>query len=65
MGSLFLVYGKPLVRQSGSKEGFCHGYSKKTVKTQLGQVDIKVPRDQNGSFEPKIIGKYSRNADGM
>lgn len=40
-------------------------YTKKTVKTQLGEVDIRVPRDRNGSFEPKIIGKYSRNADGM
>ena len=29
------------------------------------EVDIKVSRDRNGSFEPKIIGKYSRNADGM
>ena len=42
-----------------------NGYTKKTVKTQLGEVDIRVPRDWNGSFEPKIIGKYSRNADGM
>ena len=42
-----------------------NGYSRKTVKTQLGEVDIKVPRDRNGTFEPKIIGKYSRNADGM
>ena len=42
-----------------------NGYTKKTVKTQLGEVDIKVPRDRNGSFEPKIIGKYSRSADGM
>ena len=24
-----------------------------------------MPRDRNGTFEPKIIGKYSRNADGM
>ena len=42
-----------------------NGYTKKTVKTQLGEVEIRVPRDRNGSFEPKIIGKYSRNADGM
>ena len=42
-----------------------NGYTKKTVKTQLGEVDIKVPQDRNGSFEPKIIWKYSRNADGM
>ena len=42
-----------------------NGYSRKKVKTQLGEIDIRVPRDRNGSFEPKIIGKYSRNADGM
>lgn len=35
------------------------------VLIELGEVDIKVPRDRNGSFEPKIIGKYDRNADGM
>ena len=41
------------------------GYSKKTVKTQLGEVDIKIPRDRNGEYEPKIISKYNCNADGM
>ena len=48
-----------------SAPNYRNGYTKKTVKPQLGEVDIKVPRDRNGSFEPKIIGKYSRNADGM
>ena len=42
-----------------------NGYSQKTVKTQLGEIEIKVPRDRNGSYEPKIIGKYERSADGM
>ena len=50
---------------SSTVPNYRNGYSQKTVKTQLGEVDIKVPRDRNGSFEPKIIGKYSRNADGM
>jgi transposase-like protein len=35
------------------------------VKTQLGEVDIRIPRDRNGEYEPQIIGKYDRNADGM
>lgn len=39
-----------------------NGYSK---KTQLGAVEVKVPRDRNGEYEPWIIGKYRRNADGM
>ena len=42
-----------------------NGYSKKTVKTQLGEVEIKVPRDRQGNYEPKIISKYDRNAEGM
>lgn len=46
-------------------KNYRNGYSQKTVKTQLGEVDIKVPRDRNGEYEPKIIGKYNRNADGM
>ena len=49
----------------GTPRNYSNGYSKKTVKTQLGEVDIKVPRDRNGSYEPKIISKYDRNADGM
>jgi len=51
--------------ETSSAPNYRNGYTKKTVKTQLGEVDIKVPRDRNGSFKPKIIGKYSRNAEGM
>ena len=44
-------------KSEGTPRNYRNGYTKKTVKTQLGEVDIKVPRDRNGSFEPKIIGK--------
>lgn len=46
-------------------KNYRNGYSQKTIKTQLGKVKVNVPRDRNGEYEPKIIGKYSRNADGM
>jgi transposase-like protein len=46
-------------------KNYRNGYSKKTVKTQLGEVEIKVPRDRNGEYDPKIIGKYNRSVDGM
>lgn len=46
-------------------KNYRNGYSKKTVKTQLGEVAIAIPRDRNGQYEPQIIGKYSRNTDGM
>ena len=35
------------------------------MKTQLGEVEISVPRDRNGEYVPKIIDKYQRNADGL
>lgn len=50
---------------SAEPRNYRNGYSQKTVKTQLGEVDVKVPRDRNGKYEPQIIGKYSRNVDGM
>ena len=34
-----------------------NGYSKKKLKTSSGSVDINVPRDREGSFEPKFIAK--------
>lgn len=42
-----------------------NGYSKKTVKTELGPVQIDVPRDRNGEFEPQIIPKHQRTVDGI
>ena len=51
--------------EGSTPRNYRNGYSQKTIKTQLGEVQIQVPRDRNGSYEPKIIGKYDRNADGM
>ena len=53
------------VECNNKSKNYRNGYSKKTVKTQLGEIDVRVPRDRNGEFEPKIIGKYNRSADGM
>ena len=35
-----------------------NGYSKKTLKTSSGPVDIAVPRDRDGSFEPQFVQKH-------
>ncbi|MCB2357392.1 IS256 family transposase [Clostridium estertheticum] len=42
-----------------------NGYSKKTVKSELGSVELNIPRDRNGEFEPKILPKYQRNITGI
>ena len=42
-----------------------NGNSKKTVKTELGPVQINIPRDRNGDFEPKIVPKHQRSVNGI
>ena len=34
-----------------------NGHSKKTLKTSAGKIDINIPRDRNGKFEPRILPK--------
>lgn len=35
-----------------------NGYSAKTFKSKTGELDINIPRDRNGEFEPQIVKKY-------
>jgi len=38
-----------------------NGYGRKLLKTSAGEVEIEVPRDRDGSFEPKIIPKRKKD----
>ncbi len=35
-----------------------NGYSRKTMHTSYGDMDLDVPRDRKGEFEPQVIKKY-------
>jgi transposase-like protein len=37
----------------------------KTVLTEVGPVEVEVPRDRDGSFEPVIVAKRRRQLDGI
>lgn len=41
-----------------------NGYSEKTIKTSLGDMDISIPRDRKGEFEPQIIKKQQTTLSG-
>ena len=38
-----------------------NGYTKKTLKTTVGDVPIEVPRDREGTFEPAVVPKRKRD----
>ena len=42
-----------------------NGTSGKTLKSDLGDLPIEVPRDRNGEFEPRIIKKGQRHFNGF
>jgi len=37
-----------------------NGKTKKTLKNENGEIDISIPRDRNGNFDPVIVKKYER-----
>ena len=47
-------------RNSGNNR---NGFYSKKVRTSEGETSIKVPRDRNGEYEPKIIHKYASNTN--
>ena len=42
-----------------------NGYSRKNVKTKLGETEVRVPRDRDGEFDPIIIKKGQTDISGM
>ena len=38
-----------------------NGASSKTVRSQLGEIDIDVPRDREASFEPQLVPKHQKD----
>lgn len=42
-----------------------NGYGRKSVLTDTGKIEIDVPRDRTGSFDPQLIAKYQRRFPGF
>jgi putative transposase len=52
----------PAGRNGGNSR---NGRRAKTVLTDVGEVEIEVPRDRGGSFEPQIVAKRQRRLTGV
>ena len=46
--------------QESENTNYRNGHSKKSLKTKYGQVDLAIPRDREGTFEPKLVPKRER-----
>jgi putative transposase len=52
----------PVGHNSGNSR---NGKSKKKLKGDFGEIDLETPRDRNGTFEPKIVGKHQTRWTGF
>jgi hypothetical protein len=46
---------EPGERAEGGRENYRNGHRSKTVTTEVGPVEITVPRDRTGTFEPQLV----------
>lgn len=53
----YLGYEKHSTNNSNNSR---NGYSLKRVKSNIGEIDIDIPRDRNSEFEPILIPKHKR-----
>lgn len=42
-----------------------NGTSQKTVRSDLGPIEVDIPRDRDGTFEPRLIAKHQREIPGF
>jgi transposase-like protein len=42
-----------------------NGSGNKTLLTEQGPINIEIPRDRNGTFEPQLVKKHERRFDGF
>ena len=42
-----------------------NGHTKKTLRSEQGHLDIKVPRDRDSSFEPVLVPKRANMVEGL
>lgn len=42
-----------------------NGFSTKKLKTSMGEVPIRIPRDRESSFNPQIVKKHQRDVSGL
>ena len=47
-------------------DNYRNGYhSERTINTDYGQMDVRVPRDRNNDIESDLVPKYARNINGF
>jgi putative transposase len=60
-----LGFGRGDRSDEGRRPNSRNGHTEKSVKTETGTMTVRVPRDRDGSFTPRLIPKNARRLEGF
>lgn len=52
-------------QRSGKRRGQRNGYRHRSLLTSVGSLDLRVPRDRQGGYQPEMFKRYRRVDDSL
>ena len=53
--------GAEVYERTTERRGYRNGAKPRTLKTRVGTIDLMVPKDREGRFQPSLFERYQRN----
>ncbi len=51
--------------ERSDSSNYCNGKKTKKIRGNLGETEIEVPQDRDGTFEPKVVKKRQKDISGI
>jgi putative transposase len=48
-------------QRSGERRGWRNGHKPRTFKTRVGKLELRIPQDREGRFQPSVFERYERS----
>jgi putative transposase len=51
--------------RSGKRRGWRNGRKRRRLKTRVGSIELLIPKDREGRFQPSLFGRYERSEQAL
>ena len=48
-------------QRSASRRGWRNGYKRRCLRTRVGTLELRIPKDREGQFQPSLFARYQRS----
>ena len=53
--------GAEVYERTGGRRGWRNGFKPRTLKTRVGTLELRVPKDRDGQFQTELFERYQRS----